>query len=427
MASIGLGLMQGAMLADQAKKQNEELYRLKAGRELFNLQLKETEEAARLLGDMNDKARTAKKSVLKNQNKIMQGDPTGTANVLNDTVLQGSGNTAKVDPVSGEIVIVNPEGQEVGRQQALSGMQGVANIMQLGNTIEQVYANDSAAKQMLEQRAYEMTKLQTEKGLDYQREVDKARIGAGATMSAAGLAANARVLSAELAANASVTSAGLGANSRVTAAELGANAALGAAKMRYDADVFGTKSRTASEKLKLGVEADTALRKAMIDNAAALQKVHLINAGAEAVGQAPTIDPTTGQVVMPALTPEQAALAQNNMRKLYNQEAAYGALALPANTFNAGLYYGSSPSAEANNLAFMQAVQNPVQVQAPNFIGGLPSMTGFVDPLNINYGYNYAGQGLQRAQENIKQQQLNQDVLNARRQRMQDAFFAPLP
>ena len=98
MASIGLGIIQGGMLANQLMSQDEDLYRHKAGRKLFDAQLKEQEATVEYLNQANEQARAAKKSILDNRERILIGDPTGTANVLRDTIYRNFDGKVTVAP-----------------------------------------------------------------------------------------------------------------------------------------------------------------------------------------------------------------------------------------------------------------------------------------------------------------------------------------
>ena len=167
MPSIGLALHAGRQMWESERKEKETNDRFLAERKLFDAQLKEQEAAAEYLNQANEQARSAKKSILNNRERILIGDPTGTANVLRDTVYRDFDGKVTVDPTTKEVIIIDKDGKEVGRQQPLMGMDGVAKLMQLGNTIDQTYAANVAAQQTAQQRAYEMTKMREEKGFDY--------------------------------------------------------------------------------------------------------------------------------------------------------------------------------------------------------------------------------------------------------------------
>lgn len=169
MPSIGLALHAGRQMWESERKEKETNDRFLAERKLFDAQLKEQEAAAEYLNQANEQARSAKKSILNNRERILIGDPTGTANVLRDTVYRDFDGKVTVDPTTKEVIIIDKDGKEVGRQQPLMGMDGVAKLMQLGNTIDQTYAANVAAQQLAQQRAYEMTKMREEKGFDYRR------------------------------------------------------------------------------------------------------------------------------------------------------------------------------------------------------------------------------------------------------------------
>ena len=169
MPSIGLALHAGRQMWESERKEKEANDRFLAGRKLFEAQLKEQEAAAEYLNQANEQARAAKKSILNNRERILIGDPTGTANVLRDTIYRDFDGKVTVDPETKEVVLISKDGKEVGRQQPLMGMDGVAKLMQLGNTIDQTYAANVAAQQLAEQRAYEMTKMREEKALTTRR------------------------------------------------------------------------------------------------------------------------------------------------------------------------------------------------------------------------------------------------------------------
>ena len=151
MPSIGLALHAGRQMWESERKEKETNDRFLAERKLFDAQLKEQEAAAEYLNQANEQARAAKKSILNNRERILIGGPTGTANVLRDTVYRDFDGKVTVDPTTKEVIIIDKDGKEVGRQQPLMGMDGVAKLMQLGNTIDQTYAANVAAQQTAQQ------------------------------------------------------------------------------------------------------------------------------------------------------------------------------------------------------------------------------------------------------------------------------------
>lgn len=369
MASIGLGIIQGGMLANQLMSQDEDLYRHKAGRKLFDAQLKEQEATVEYLNQANEQARAAKKSILDNRERILIGDPTGTANVLRDTIYRNFDGKVTVDPDTKEVVLIDKDGKEVGRQQPLMGMDGVAKLMQLGNTIDQTYAANVAAQQTAQQRAYEMTKMREEKGFDYKKAVDVAGIGANATLGAA---------------------------------SMGANATLGAAGIKAGADRY-----------KAELEADTRLRAAQMENIEKLDRSKWAQAVSVATGKAPTIDSATNNLILPQMTPEQEVAALNTYTGMTSIQGRLGPRTTIPYAFNEQVVYGNSPTAQNTQGLFDQAMGMPAGVPALTFNTGLSGVQG--NPYN-NFGFNFGGQQLGAVQQSLDQQAQDVAAAEAARQ-----------
>lgn len=369
MASIGLGIIQGGMLANQLMSQDEDLYRHKAGRKLFDAQLKEQEATVEYLNQANEQARAAKKSILDNRERILIGDPTGTANVLRDTIYRNFDGKVTVDPDTKEVVLIDKDGKEVGRQQPLMGMDGVAKLMQLGNTIDQTYAANVAAQQTAQQRAYEMTKMREEKGFDYKKAVDVA---------------------------------GIGANAQLGAASMGANATLGAAGIKAGADRY-----------KAELEADTRLRAAQMENIEKLDRSKWAQAVSVATGKAPTIDSATNNLILPQMTPEQEVAALNTYTGMTSLQGNLGPRATIPYVFNEQVVYGNSPTAQNTQGLFDQALGMSAGVPALTFNTGLSGILG--NPYN-NYGFNFGGQQLGAVQQSLDQQAQDVAAAEAARQ-----------
>lgn len=369
MASIGLGIIQGGMMANQLMSQDEDLYRHKAGRKLFDAQLKEQEAAVEYLNQANEQARAAKKSILNNRERILIGDPTGTANVLRDTIYRNFDGKVTVDPDTKEVVLIDKDGKEVGRQQPLMGMDGVAKLMQLGNTIDQTYAANVAAQQTAQQRAYEMTKMREEKGFDYKKAVDVA---------------------------------GIGANAQLGAASMGANATLGAAGIKAGADRY-----------KAELEADTRLRAAQMENIEKLDRSKWAQAVSVATGKAPTIDSATNNLILPQMTPEQEVAALNTYTGMTSIQGRLGPRTTIPYAFNEQVVYGNSPTAQNTQAMFDQALGMYAGVPALTFNTGLSGILG--NPYN-NYGFNFGGQQLGAVQQSLDQQAQDVAAAEAARQ-----------
>lgn len=369
MPSIGLALHAGRQMWESERKEKETNDRFLAERKLFDAQLKEQEAAAEYLNQANEQARSAKKSILNNRERILIGDPTGTANVLRDTVYRDFDGKVTVDPTTKEVIIIDKDGKEVGRQQPLMGMDGVAKLMQLGNTIDQTYAANVAAQQTAQQRAYEMTKMREEKGFDYKKAVDVA---------------------------------GIGANAQLGAASMGANATLGAAGIKAGADRY-----------KAELEADTRLRAAQMENIEKLDRSKWAQAVSVATGKAPTIDSATNNLILPQMTPEQEVAALNTYTGMTSIQGRLGPRTTIPYVFNEQVVYGNSPTAQNTQGMFDQAMGMPAGVPALTFNTGLSGVQG--NPYN-NFGFNFGGQQLGAVQLSVDQQAQTAAVAEAARQ-----------
>lgn len=369
MPSIGLALHAGRQMWESERKEKETNDRFLAERKLFDAQLKEQEAAAEYLNQANEQARSAKKSIINNRERILIGDPTGTANVLRDTVYRDFDGKVTVDPTTKEVIIIDKDGKEVGRQQPLMGMDGVAKLMQLGNTIDQTYAANVAAQQTAQQRAYEMTKMREEKGFDYKKAVDVA---------------------------------GIGANAQLGAASMGANATLGAAGIKAGADRY-----------KAELEADTRLRAAQMENIEKLDRSKWAQAVSVATGKAPTIDSATNNLILPQMTPEQEVAALNTYTGMTSIQGRLGPRTTIPYVFNEQVVYGNSPTAQNTQGMFDQAMGMPAGVPALTFNTGLSGVQG--NPYN-NFGFNFGGQQLGAVQLSVDQQAQTAAAAEAARQ-----------
>lgn len=369
MPSIGLALHAGRQMWESERKEKETNDRFLAERKLFDAQLKEQEAAAEYLNQANEQARSAKKSILNNRERILIGDPTGTANVLRDTVYRDFDGKVTVDPTTKEVIIIDKDGKEVGRQQPLMGMDGVAKLMQLGNTIDRTYAANVAAQQTAQQRAYEMTKMREEKGFDYKKAVDVA---------------------------------GIGANAHLGAASMGANATLGAAGIKAGADRY-----------KAELEADTRLRAAQMENIEKLDRSKWAQAVSVATGKAPTIDSATNNLILPQMTPEQEVAALNTYTGMTSIQGRLGPRTTIPYTFNEQVVYGNSPTAQNTQGLFDQVIGMPAGVPALTFNTGLSGVQG--NPYN-NFGFNFGGQQLGAVQLSVDQQAQTAAAAEAARQ-----------
>lgn len=369
MPSIGLALHAGRQMWESERKEKETNDRFLAERKLFDAQLKEQEAAAEYLNQANEQARSAKKSILNNRERILIGDPTGTANVLRDTVYRDFDGKVTVDPTTKEVIIIDKDGKEVGRQQPLMGMDGVAKLMQLGNTIDQTYAANVAAQQTAQQRAYEMIKMREEKGFDYKKAVDVA---------------------------------GIGANAQLGAASMGANATLGAAGIKAGADRY-----------KAELEADTRLRAAQMENIEKLDRSKWAQAVSVATGKAPTIDSATNNLILPQMTPEQEVAALNTYTGMTSIQGRLGPRTTIPYVFNEQVVYGNSPTAQNTQGMFDQAMGMPASVPALTFNTGLSGVQG--NPHN-NFGFNFGGQQLGAVQLSADQQAQTAAAAEAARQ-----------
>ena len=369
MASIGLGIIQGGMMANQLMSQDEDLYRHKAGRKLFDAQLKEQEATVEYLNQTNEQARAAKKSILDNRERILIGDPTGTANVLRDTIYRNFDGKVTVDPDTKEVVLIDKDGKEVGRQQPLMGMDGVAKLMQLGNTIDQTYATNVAAQQLAEQRAYEMTKMREEKGFDYKKAVDVENIKSNATLGSAAI---------------------------------GARATLGSAGIRADADKYAAN-----------LDFQKTLHKSTLENLDKIERAKWVQANAAASGLAPTLDSATNNLMLAPLSPEQAAKALNYYSGMTSLSGKYGPGMMPSQVYTDEVLRGRSDSALATQRMFDYETQAPLGVPALTFSTGLSGVQG--NPYN-NYGFNFGGQQLGAVQQSLDQQAQTAAAAEAARQ-----------
>ena len=375
MASIGLGLMQGAMLANQAMTENENRSRLQAGRKLFDANLKEAEASAEMLSEMNSSSRTAMKAINDNKERIMLGDPTGTANVLKATIYKDFDGTVSVDPATKQILAIDKDGQVVGKQAALSGMQGVASLMQLSNTIEKTYANQVAAQLLQDQRVYEMTKMREEKTYDYKKAVDVAGIGANATLGAAGIKAQVDTYKARLDSYTKLTEKQKDAEIR-----------------KYEADL-----KSANDVKLESMKGDVALKGKVIENAIPLQTAAIVAANIDATKRLPTLDSTTGKPELAPMTPQQAATGATNYRGI-NDYQGQNPTATPFTAAREGLFLGRSDAAVNTNNDFLQNLNAPT-VSGLNFDAGYGAAPTFAN----NFGINLGGVTLGNAQTTVQQ------------------------
>lgn len=357
MPSIGLALHAGRQMWESERKEKETNDRFLAERKLFDAQLKEQEAAAEYLNQANEQARSAKKSILNNRERILIGDPTGTANVLRDTVYRDFDGKVTVDPTTKEVIIIDKDGKEVGRQQPLMGMDGVAKLMQLGNTIDQTYAANVAAQQLAEQRAYEMTKMREEKGFDYKKAVDVENIKSNATLGSAAI---------------------------------GARATLGSAGIKAD-----------TEKYKANLDFQKALHTSTLENLDKIERAKWVQANAAASGLAPTLDSATNNLMLAPLSPEQAAKALNYYSGMTGLSGKYGPGMMPSQVYTDEVLRGRSDSALATQRMFDYETQAPLGVPALTFSTGLSGVQG--NPYN-NYGFNFGGQQLGAVQQSLDKQ-----------------------
>lgn len=369
MPSIGLALHAGRQMWESERKEQEANDRFLAGRKLFEAQLKEQEAAAEYLNQANEQARSAKKSILNNRERILIGDPTGTANVLRDTVYRDFDGKVTVDPETKEVVLIDKDGKEVGRQQPLMGMDGVAKLMQLGNTIDQTYAANVAAQQLAQQRAYEMTKMREEKGFDYKKAVDVENIKSNATLGAA---------------------------------SIGANATLGSAAMRADSD-----------KYKANLDFQKALHVSTLENLDKIERAKWVQANAAASGLAPTLDSATNNLMLAPLSPEQAAKALNYYSGMTSLSGKYGPGMMPSHVYTDEVLRGRSDSALATQRMFDYETQMPLGVPSLTFNTGLSGVQG--TPYN-NFGFNFGGQQLGAVQQTLDKQAQDAAAAEAARQ-----------
>ena len=369
MPSIGLALHAGRQMWESERKEKETNDRFLAERKLFEAQLKEQEAAAEYLNQANEQARSAKKSILNNRERILIGDPTGTANVLRDTVYRDFDGKVTVDPDTKEVVIIDRDGKEVGRQQPLMGMDGVAKLMQLGNTIDQTYAANVAAQQLAQQRAYEMTKMREEKGFDYKKAVDVENIKSNATLGAA---------------------------------SIGANATLGSAAMRADSD-----------KYKANLDFQKALHVSTLENLDKIERAKWVQANAAASGLAPTLDSATNNLMLAPLSPEQAAKALNYYSGMTSLSGKYGPGMMPSHVYTDEVLRGRSDSALNTQRMFDYETQMPLGVPSLTFNTGLSGVQG--NPYN-NFGFNFGGQQLGAVQQTLDKQAQDAAAAEAARQ-----------
>lgn len=369
MPSIGLALHAGRQMWESERKEKEANDRFLAGRKLFEAQLKEQEAAAEYLNQANEQARAAKKSILNNRERILIGDPTGTANVLRDTIYRDFDGKVTVDPETKEVVLISKDGKEVGRQQPLMGMDGVAKLMQLGNTIDQTYAANVAAQQLTEQRAYEMTKLATEKNFDYKKAVDVENIKSNATLGSAAI---------------------------------GARATLGSAGIRANADKYAAN-----------LDFQKALHKSTLENLDKIERAKWVQANAAASGLAPTLDSATNNLMLAPLSPEQAAKALNYYSGMTSLSGKYGPGMMPSQLYTDEVLFGRSDSALNTQRMFDYETQTPLGVPALTFSTGLSGVQG--NPYN-NYGFNFGGQQLGAVQQSLDKQAQDAAAAEAARQ-----------
>lgn len=358
MPSIGLALHAGRQMWESERKEKEANDRFLAGRKLFEAQLKEQEAAAEYLNQANEQARAAKKSILNNRERILIGDPTGTANVLRDTIYRDFDGKVTVDPETKEVVLISKDGKEVGRQQPLMGMDGVAKLMQLGNTIDQTYAANVAAQQLAEQRAYEMTKMREEKGFDYKKAVDVENIKSNATLGSAGIKAD-------------------------------------------------------TEKYKANLDFQKALHTSTLENLDKIERAKWVQANAAASGLAPTLDSATNNLMLAPLSPEQAAKALDYYSGMTGLSGKYGPGMMPSQVYTDEVLRGRSDSALATQRMFDYETQAPLGVPALTFSTGLSGVQG--NPYN-NYGFNFGGQQLGAVQQSLDKQAQDAAAAEAARQ-----------
>lgn len=369
MPSIGLALHAGRQMWESERKEKEANDRFLAGRKLFEAQLKEQEAAAEYLNQANEQARAAKKSILNNRERILIGDPTGTANVLRDTIYRDFDGKVTVDPETKEVVLISKDGKEVGRQQPLMGMDSVAKLMQLGNTIDQTYAVNVAAQQLAEQRAYEMTKMREEKNFDYKKAVDVENIKSNATLGSAAI---------------------------------GARATLGSAAIRADSDKYAAN-----------IDFQKTLHKSTLENLDKIERTKWVQANAAASGLAPTLDSVTNNLMLAPLSPEQAAKALNYYSGMTGLSGKYGPGMVPSQLYTDEVLFGRSDSALNTQRMFDYETQTPLGVPALTFSTGLSGVQG--NPYN-NYGFNFGGQQLGAVQQTLDKQAQDAAAAEAARQ-----------
>ena len=341
MASIGLAWAQATKMYEDEVKQKELNSRLKAERKLFDAQLEANIKQAEYMKAVNEPKFRIGTIVANNQDKIIAGDPTASANVYSSMV-NDSTKMVTVDPTDNNFVNVvdKATGKVQSRLPVLKGTSGLAYATNL-------------SRNMLEQTLKE--EAQADATLAYRRELGKVDRSGEWDMWKIDLQGKNQL--------ASVGASNAGALQRVYA-QGGIESALADQRFIQDLVKMDVQSKSASEAAKNAAESASQLKS--IDAQLDLTKTLLQNPNAipalaamttsSAMGTPATLDKTTGTAV-PAIP------GWDTMTESQRQQAAA--------TFNIGL-------GEVANMMGMGLLSNLYRGANPN-LAALNQMTGGID------------------------------------------------
>ena len=340
MASIGLAWAQATKMYEDEVKQKELNSRLKAERKLFDAQLEANIKQAEYMKAVNEPKFRIGTIVANNQDKIIAGDPTASANVYSSMV-NDSTKMVTVDPTDNNFVNVvdKATGKVQSRLPVLKGTSGLAYATNL-------------SRNMLEQTLKE--EAQADATLAYSRELGKVDRSGEWDMLKIDLQGKNQL--------ASVGASNAGALQRVYA-QGGIESALADQRFTQDLVKMAIQSKSASEAAKnaaesadqlKNVEAQLDMFKTIVQNPNALPALAAMTTSS-AMGTPATLDKTTGLAV-PAIP------GWDTMTETQRQQAAA--------TFNIGLGELSNMPG-AGVLARLYSSMNPNTAAIDQMTGGI--------------------------------------------------------
>lgn len=353
MASIGLAWAQATKMYEDEVKQKELNSRLKAERKLFDAQLEANIKQAEYMKAVNEPKFRIGTIVANNQDKILAGDPTATANVYS-AMINDSTKMVTVDPTDSRFVNVvdKATGKVQSRLPVLSGTTGLAYATNLSrNMLEQTIRTEAEADATL---AFNRT-LMTE---DRKGEWDIKKIGAqGKNQLAAVGASNAGAM-ARLIKQGEIEEASTNQKFWQDLAKYGI-------QQQYVSDAAEAKS--AADLKQANVEAQTEFFKTVMQNPDALPKLITTLVGSS-VGTPLMHNPKTGSMEIAIPGFETMSPAQQNQITAAGN-TAYGA------AFN------------QLGLGFLGNIYNAINVNRPD----IAELTGGIDysALNTPLSFSY--------------------------------------